>query len=74
MENNTDLPEAMSVQQAALFLGRMPFTVREWCRYGRIEAYRATACGGYGEWRIPLASIRYYQSHGLLPPSSDELN
>lgn len=58
---------ALTVQQAAKLLGRQPFTVREWCRNKRISATRTTARGPYAEWRIPMESIHYYQSHGLLP-------
>lgn len=60
-------PPAVSVEQAARLLGRQPFTVREWCRNGRMKAHRATARGPYAEWRIPMDSIRAYQANGLLP-------
>lgn len=62
--------QAMTVEQAARHLKRRPFTVREWCRKGRIKAYRATARGPYAEWRIPAESIKAYLAHGLLPPGN----
>src|SRR5205814_1070172 len=63
--------ESISVQQAAARLSRAPFTIRQWCRTGRIGCHRAqSGRGPYAEWRIPIESIRYYQVHGLLPTTT----
>lgn len=63
-----ETPQVFSVIEAAKLLRRKPFTVREWCRQGRIRCHRAeSGRGPYTEWRIPMESIRAYQANGLLP-------
>lgn len=74
-EQNSELPEALSVEQAADYLGRRPYTVRQWCRNGRIKACRAqSGKGPYKEWRISKESIEYYQANGLLPLYTNDLH
>jgi hypothetical protein len=61
-------PTALTVAAAAALCNRSEFTVREWCRHGRIQCERASSGRGpYAEYRIPMEAIRHYQSHGLLP-------
>lgn len=68
---NVEEPDTLCVQHAAELLSRAPFTVRQWCRTGRIKAHRArSGRGPYAEWRIPMDSIRSYQKDGLLDPSN----
>ena len=54
--------------EAAALLGKAEFTVREWCRLGRVHAEKR-ACGrGYTqEWIICHEELRRIQNHGLLP-------
>lgn len=47
---------------------RAPYTVREWCRYGRINASkRACGRGNAKEWMIPSSEIERFGNDGLLP-------
>ena len=59
-----------STTEVAAELGKAEFTVREWCRFQRIEASKAGLRGGVGEWRIHREEIRRYRAEGLLPMPS----
>lgn len=60
--------EYYSVDQAAEALRRRPFTVREWCRLGRINAEkRKTGRGRSTEWVIAHAELARIEKEGLLP-------
>jgi hypothetical protein len=64
--------EFYSTKEAAKILKRRPFTVRQWCNLGRIDAAKAEGGRGkFGEWLIPLPEIRPIKSEGL-PPLPDE--
>jgi hypothetical protein len=67
-EQSSNTPKSYSVAEIADIVGRAEFTVREWARTGRIDAYRGTSRGPYGVWRISQESLHYYQTFGLLPP------
>lgn len=57
-----------STDQAAQFLGKAEFTVREWARLGRIRAEkRKSGRGAYASWAISHAELMRYQREGLLP-------
>jgi hypothetical protein len=57
-----------SVEEAAELLGKTPFTVREWCRLGRINAAkRPERRGGSALWTIAADEIERYRNEGLLP-------
>lgn len=54
--------------EAAKILGKRPFTVREWCRLGRVRGEKAAAGRGIdAEWRISQAELTRIQNEGLLP-------
>lgn len=59
-----------STAEVAQLLGKAEFTVREWCRLGRIRAVKQTT--GHGRsffWAIAHEELTRIQSHGLLPHS-----
>lgn len=57
-----------SVAEFAKLVGKSEYTVREWCRLGRINSEKAET--GYGDsksWKIPASELLRYRDHGLLP-------
>jgi hypothetical protein len=57
-----------TTEEVAALLGKAEFTVREWCRGGRIHAgKRACGRGRSKEWMISHAELLRYQNEGLLP-------
>lgn len=57
-----------SPAEVAALLSRAPFTVREWCRNGRINAQkRPTGRGDADEWEISADEVQRIKNHGLLP-------
>ncbi len=59
-----------STADAARVLGKAEFTVREWCRLGRVHAEkRACGRGKAREWMIPHEELVRIQCEGLLPIS-----
>jgi hypothetical protein len=49
-------------------LGKAEYTVREWCRLGRLDAVREKiGRGGYGPWRISREELLRHQNEGLRP-------
>ncbi len=62
--------EAYTPKEVAGMLGKKEYTVREWCRLGRINAKKLpNGRGNEGEWRIPHEELMRYQAEGLLPLS-----
>jgi hypothetical protein len=59
--------EWYSVEECARILNRAEFTVREWCRLGRIRAEKkGSGRGAYASWAISHAELRRFQREGLL--------
>lgn len=57
-----------AVAEAAEILGKAEFTIREWCRLGRIRAQkRPCGRGRSREWMIAHAELVRIQNEGLLP-------
>lgn len=55
--------------QAAEHLGLAEFTVREWCRLGRVKAEkRKSGRGAHYQWVIGRGELARYEREGLLPP------
>ena len=53
--------------EVATLLGKAEFTVREWCRLGRIRAEkRHSGRGAFTAWVISRAELLRYQREGLL--------
>ena len=60
--------EWYSTAEVAHLLGKAEYTVREWCRLGRIHASkRQYARGAYPEWRISHDELTRIENEGLLP-------
>jgi len=60
--------EWYSVEELAQLLGKAEFTVREWCRLGRIRAEkRLSGRGAFPAWCISHEELLRYQREGLLP-------
>jgi hypothetical protein len=61
------LKEYYTPKDVARLLGKKEYTVREWCRLGRINARKLPGGrGNEGEWRIPHEELVRYQNEGLL--------
>lgn len=66
------LKEWYSTAETAKTLGKAEFTVREWCRLGRIQAEkRPSGRGRSQEWMISLAELTRIRNEGLLPLRKD---
>lgn len=60
--------EYYSTSEVAESLGRAEFTVREWCRLGRIWAEkRPCGRGRSKEWMISHEELQRIRNEGLLP-------
>jgi hypothetical protein len=59
---------AYTVEEAAGLLGKDTYTVRDWCRLGRINAHKRTERrGGSATWGITADEVTRYRNEGLLP-------
>lgn len=60
--------EWYAVEEFARIVGRADFTVREWCRHGRVHAEKKeSGRGAYTAWTISHAELLRFQREGLLP-------
>jgi hypothetical protein len=60
--------EWYSTAEVAGILGKAEFTVREWCRLGRIRAEKKkSGRGPASEWNISHAELTRVRNEGLLP-------
>ena len=63
--------EFYSTGEVAEILNRAEFTVREWCRNGRIQASKRKCGRGVAkEWMIGHEELQRIQNEGLLPVSN----
>ncbi len=57
-----------STEEVAKFLGKAEFTVREWCRLGRVRAAKkGSGRGKFQAWVVAHAELQRIQREGLLP-------
>jgi hypothetical protein len=69
LDKPTERRTGYSVEEVAGMLGRIPYTVREWCRGGRIHATkRAERRGGAELWGGAAEEVARVKDEGLLPP------
>lgn len=62
------IKEWYSTAEVAKILGRAEFTVREWCRLGRIRAEKKRCGRGpASEWMVSHAEVTRVRNEGLLP-------
>lgn len=60
--------EWYSTADLAAILGRAEFTVREWCRLGRVRAEKKKCGRGpASEWIVSHAELTRVRNEGLLP-------
>ena len=60
--------EWYTTEEVARIVGKAEFTVREWCRNGRIMAEkRISGRGAFPAWVISHQELLRYQREGLLP-------
>ena len=64
-----------SVEAFAKRVSRTPFTVREWCRRGRILAFKqSSGRGAHAAWAISHEELERFRREGLRPESRDEFS
>ena len=62
--------EWYTTEQAAQLLGKAEFTVRSWCRLGRVRARKKdSGRGAHTAWAISHEELQRYRREGLLPVS-----
>ena len=60
--------EWYSTDEFARIVGKAEFTVREWCRHGRVTAEkRESGRGAHASWVISHEEMLRYQREGLMP-------
>ena len=60
--------EWYSTAEVATLLGKAEFTVREWCRLGRVHAQKKKSGRGVAsEWIVSHAELTRVRNEGLLP-------
>lgn len=62
------IKEWYSTAEVAKLLGKAEFTVREWCRLGRVHAQKKKSGRGVAsEWIISHEELTRIRNEGLLP-------
>jgi len=60
--------EWYTTRQFGQAVGKSEFTIREYCRLGRLNAdKRRSGRGAYPQWVLSHAEMERYQREGLLP-------
>ena len=62
------IKEWYSTAEVAEIVGKAEFTVREWCRLGRVHAEKKKCGrGSTSEWIVSHAELTRIRNEGLLP-------
>jgi hypothetical protein len=57
-----------STEEFAFLVDRSEYSVREWCRQGRLKAEKkGSGRGRYQSWVVSHVELLRYQKEGLLP-------
>lgn len=68
LQDQRTVKEWYSITDAAKLLNKAEFTVREWCRLGRVNAHkRPCGRGRSQEWIVSHTEIERIRNKGLLP-------
>jgi hypothetical protein len=60
--------EWYTTQEFAKAVGKAEFTIREYCRLGRLRSEkRLSGRGAYPQWVLSHAELERYRRNGLLP-------
>ncbi len=60
-----------TTDEVAKLVVKAEFTVREWCRHGRVRAAkRKSGRGAFPAWVVSHGELLRYQREGLLPLNS----
>ena len=60
--------EWYTTRQFGQAVGKSEFTIREYCRLGRLKAgKRQSGRGAYPQWVLSHAELERYRRNGLLP-------
>ena len=66
------VPEWYTTQEFAQTVGKAEFTIREYCRHGRLKAEkRQSGRGAHPQWVLSHSEMERYRRHGLLPVRTD---
>lgn len=66
--NRQRVKDWYTTEEVAKLLGKAEFTVREWCRLGRIHAKkRQSGRGKFQAWVVSNEELVRFQRDGLLP-------
>lgn len=68
LAKQTPIKDWYTTHEVAELLGKAEFTVREWCRCGRMRGVkRRSGRGRYKSWAISHEELRRIEREGLLP-------
>ncbi len=68
MQQQRTTKEFYTTAEVAEIVSRSEYTVREWCRLGRVQADKShVGCGGSMEWRISHDELQRVLNEGPLP-------